>query len=162
MAAANSSASSSHGKCPAAGWTTSRALGNRLANSATGPGGHGLVLLPSVFNWPNVGADKSPVTTASIRYPAAGVGLLWEPPPALAGLATVLGHTRTSLLAALAEPLTTAALASRLGISPSAVSQHLGALCGAGLVSTQRKGRRRVHDRWRLAGVITPAGFHRS
>jgi DNA-binding transcriptional ArsR family regulator len=111
-------------------------------------GGHGLVLLPSAFNWPNVGVDKSPVTAASIRYPAVGVGLLWEPsPPALAGLTPVLGRTRTALLTALAEPLTTAALANRLGITPSAVSQHLGTLRGAGLVSTQRKGRMALHLR---------------
>ncbi|MEV4008973.1 DUF5937 family protein [Nonomuraea angiospora] len=111
-------------------------------------GGQGLVLLPSIFNWPNVGVDKSPVAAASIRYPAVGVGLLWEPPPpALAGLAPVLGHTRTALLAALAEPMTTPALAARLGITPSAVSQHLGALRGAGLVSTHRKGRTALHLR---------------
>ncbi|MFI6176804.1 DUF5937 family protein [Nonomuraea sp. NPDC051191] len=111
-------------------------------------GGHGLVLQPSVFNWPDVGVDKAPVTAASIRYPATGVGLLWEsPPPALTGLAPVLGHTRTQILAALAEPLATAALATRLGITPSAVSQHLGALRGAGLVSTQRRGRTALHLR---------------
>lgn len=111
-------------------------------------GGHGLVLQPSVFNWPNVGVDKAPVTAASIRYPAMGVGLLWEPPhPAPTGLAPVLGRTRTGILAALAEPLTTAALAARLSITPSAVSQHLGALRGAGLVSTRRTGRTALHLR---------------
>ncbi len=106
-AATNRSASSSHGKCPAPGWTTSLAWGNSPANSASARGG----------------------------------------PPALAGLAPVLGRTRTALLAALAEPLTTAALASRLGITPSAVSQHLGALRGAGLVSTERNGRTALHLR---------------
>ncbi|MET7700542.1 DUF5937 family protein [Streptomyces sp. NPDC005485] len=111
-------------------------------------GGHGLVLLPSVFNWPNVGVDKSPIAAASIRYPAVGVGLLWEQPaPVQSGLAPVLGHTRTALLAALAEPLSTAALADRLGVTPSAVSQHLGALRGADLVSTRRKGRTALHLR---------------
>ncbi|MBN6056504.1 winged helix-turn-helix transcriptional regulator, partial [Nonomuraea sp. RK-328] len=118
-------------------------------------GEHGLVLLPSVFNWPNVGVDKSPVTAASIRYPATGVGLLWEPPPpTLTGLAPVLGHARTQILAALAEPLTTAALATRLGITPSAVSQHLGALRGAGLVSTQRRGRTALHLRTERASHL--------
>ncbi|AZQ40023.1 transcriptional regulator [Streptomyces cyaneochromogenes] len=118
-------------------------------------GAHGLVLLPSVFNWPNVGVDKSPVTAASIRYPAVGVGLLWEPPPqVLAGLAPVLGHARTAVLAALVEPLTTATLARRLGITPSAVSQHLGALRGAGLVSTQRKGRTALHLRTERANHL--------
>ncbi|GGT19632.1 DUF5937 family protein [Nonomuraea spiralis] len=111
-------------------------------------GGHGLVLLPSVFNWPDVGVDKAPVTAASIRYPAMGVGLLWEPPrPTLTGLTPVLGRARTQILAALAEPLTTAALAARLSITPSAVSQHLGALRGAGLVATQRRGRTALHLR---------------
>ncbi|MEV4946969.1 ArsR family transcriptional regulator [Streptomyces sp. NPDC053755] len=41
--------------------------------------------------------------------------------------------------------LTTPALAARLGVTPSAVSQHLGALRGAGLVSTQRQGRNALH-----------------
>ncbi|MEU2337643.1 DUF5937 family protein [Streptomyces sp. NPDC013172] len=118
-------------------------------------GGHGLVLLPSVFNWPNVGVDKSPVTAASIRYPAVGVGSLWEPPPqTLTGLAPVLGHTRAALLAALAEPMTTAALASRLGITPSAVSQHLGALRGADLVWTRRTGRTALHLRTERANHL--------
>ncbi|MCQ4205642.1 ArsR/SmtB family transcription factor [Streptomyces longispororuber] len=118
-------------------------------------GGHGLVLLPSIFNWPNIGVDKSPVEAASIRYPAVGVGLLWEPPPpALAGLAPVLGRTRTELLAALAEPLTTAALAGHLGVTPSAVSQHLGALRGAGLVSTHRNGRMALHLRTERANHL--------
>ncbi|MEV5478031.1 helix-turn-helix domain-containing protein [Streptomyces sp. NPDC059687] len=129
--------------------------------STVDTGGHGLVVLPSVFNWPNVGVDKSPVTAASIRYPAMGVGLLWEPsPPTLAGLAPVLGHTRTALLAALAEPLTTPALATRLGVTPSAVSQHLGALRGAGLVATHRNGRTALHLRTErathLLGITSP------
>ncbi|MET8950890.1 DUF5937 family protein [Streptomyces sp. NPDC004393] len=128
-------------------------------------GGHGLVLLPSVFNWPHVGVDKSPVTTASIRYPAVGVGLLWEdPPPAPTGLAPVLGHTRAALLTALAEPLTTTDLAGRLGITPSAVSQHLGALRGAGLVATQRRGRTALHLRTERADHLVgePAAVSRT
>ncbi|MGV9990185.1 DUF5937 family protein [Streptomyces sp. NPDC003374] len=120
--------------------------------------GHGLVLLPGVFNWPDVGVDKSPVAAASIRYPALGVGLLWErPATAPAGLAAVLGRTRTALLTALAEPLTTTALAGRLGITPSAVSQHLGALRAAGLVSTRRTGRTALHLRTERAAHLLDA-----
>lgn len=120
--------------------------------------GHGLVLLPSVFNWPNAGVDKAPVAAASIRYPAVGVGLLWEPPPpTLTGLAPVLGRARTEILAALGEPLTTAALAARLGVTPSAVSQHIGALRGASLVSTQRKGRTALHLRTERASHLLGA-----
>lgn len=123
------------------------------------PGRHGLVLLPSAFNWPDVGVDKSPLTTASVRYPATGVGLLWEPPaPQLAGLAPVLGHARTEILAALAEPRTTPALAALLGITPSAVSQHLGALRGAGLVATERQGRTALHLRTERASRLLEPG----
>ncbi|WP_046732646.1 ArsR/SmtB family transcription factor [Streptomyces humi] len=122
-------------------------------------GGHGLVLLPSVFNWPHVGVDKSPVRAASIRYPAVGVGLLWEPPGrTAAGLVPVLGRTRAAILAALTEPLTTPALAVRLGVTRSAVSQHLGALRGAGLVSTQREGRTALHLRTERANHLMGDG----
>ncbi|WP_317621105.1 DUF5937 family protein [Streptomyces sp. CBMA123] len=119
-------------------------------------GGHGLVLMPSVFGWPDVIVDYSPRTAASIRYPAAGVGLLWEQPrPTSAGLAAVLGRTRAALLAELAEPLSTPELATRLGVTPGAVSQHLGALRGAGLVSTHRSGRTAVHLRTRTGTALT-------
>ncbi|CAM5300287.1 transcriptional regulator [Streptomyces avidinii] len=117
--------------------------------------GHGLVLLPSVFSWPDVLVDQSPVTAASIRYPATGVGLLWErPAPTPGGLDAVIGPTRAALLAALAEPLTTSALASRLGVTPSAVSQHLGALRSTGLVSTRRQGRGALHLRTERANAL--------
>ncbi|MFE0648466.1 ArsR/SmtB family transcription factor [Streptomyces sp. NPDC059534] len=110
--------------------------------------GHGLVLMPSIFTWPQVLVDTSPIGAASIRYPATGMGLLWEEePPTPDGLALVLGHTRAALLAALAEPMSTPALAARLGVTPSAVSQHLGALRAAALVATHRTGRTALHLR---------------
>ncbi|MFJ9605934.1 DUF5937 family protein [Kitasatospora sp. NPDC101176] len=119
-------------------------------------GGHGLVLMPTVFGWPDVIVDHAPRAAASIRYPAAGVGLLWEQPRASsAGLAAVLGRTRAALLAALGEPLSTPALADRLGVTPGAVSQHLGALRGAGLVATRRCGRTALHLRTRTGTLLT-------
>ncbi|MFG2988299.1 winged helix-turn-helix domain-containing protein [Streptomyces sp. NPDC048257] len=68
--------------------------------------------------------------------------------------AGLLGPTRAALPTALAEPLTTPALASRLGVTPSAVSQRLGALRNAGLVSTQRPGRGALHLRTERATVL--------
>ena len=120
--------------------------------------GHGLVLLPSVFGWPDVWVDDSPVTAASIRYPATGIGLLWEQPPGSTdGLAAVLGPTRAALLDLLALPSTTPGLAARLGITPGAVSQHLGALRRAGLVATTRRGREALHLRTPRAAVLVGA-----
>ncbi|MFJ8627108.1 DUF5937 family protein [Kitasatospora sp. NPDC093550] len=120
--------------------------------------GHGLVLMPSVFAWPEVIVDHDPRSAASIRYPATGVGLLWERPTATrAGLAAVLGRTRAALLEALGEPLTTPDLATRLAVTPSAVSQHLGALRAAGLVATHRTGRTAVHLRTATGTALTTA-----
>ncbi|WP_406192575.1 winged helix-turn-helix domain-containing protein [Kitasatospora sp. NBC_01560] len=118
-------------------------------------GGHGLVLMPSVFGWPDVIVDYAPRVAASIRYPASGVGLLWEQPrPTPDGLAAVLGRTRAALLAELGEPLSTPDLAARLGVTAGAVSQHLGALRGAGLVTTRRTGRTAVHLRTRTGTAL--------
>ncbi|WP_218105945.1 ArsR/SmtB family transcription factor [Micromonospora citrea] len=117
--------------------------------------GNGLVLLPSVFGWPDVWVDHSPVTAASIHYPATGIGLLWEQPPGSTdGLAAVLGPTRAALLDLLALPSTTPGLAARLGITPGAVSQHLSALRRAGLVATTRRGREALHLRTPRAAVL--------
>ncbi|MFJ8477841.1 DUF5937 family protein [Kitasatospora sp. NPDC094011] len=143
-------------------------------------GGHGLVLMPSVFGRPDVIVDYAPSAAASIRYPADGVGTLWgrarpsaggsaagpvaDPAagPAAdstagraAGLAAVLGRTRAELLVALGEPLGTPELAARLGVTPGAVSQHLGALRGAGLVTTRRTGRSALHLRTWAGAVLT-------
>ncbi|MFD8009753.1 DUF5937 family protein [Streptomyces sp. NPDC058955] len=124
-------------------------------------GGHGLVLMPSVFGWPDVIVDYSPRTAASIRYPASGVGLLWEQSrPTSAGLSAVLGRTRAALLTELGEPLSTPDLAARVGVTAGAVSQHLAALRGAGLVTTHRTGRTAVHLRTRTGTALTarPSG----
>jgi DNA-binding transcriptional ArsR family regulator len=45
------------------------------------------------------------------------------------------------LLVALRSPATTTALAQRLGVTPSAVSQHLAVLHRGGLADRQRSGR---------------------
>ncbi|MCG6494268.1 DUF5937 family protein [Kitasatospora sp. A2-31] len=118
-------------------------------------GGHGLVLMPSVFGWPDVVVDYSPRAAASLRYPVSGVGLLREQPrPTSAGLGAVLGRTRAAVLAELGEPLSTPELAARVGVTAGAVSQHLGALRGAGLVTTRRTGRTAVHLRTRTGTAL--------
>ena len=70
---------------------------------------------------------------------------MWASPEATTGDATavelLLGAPRARLLEALCSPATTTALARRLGVTPSAVSQHLAALHRGGLVDKQRSGR---------------------
>ena len=53
----------------------------------------------------------------------------------------LLGRARAELLEALRSPATTTDLARALGVTPSAVSQHLGVLRESGLVARERSGR---------------------
>lgn len=103
--------------------------------------GRGVTLSPSLF-CDRVITLVDPALPPRIGYPARGRGTVWDPPaPAPpAALADLLGRTRARLLAALAEPASTTDLARRLGLSPAAVSRHLGVLHRAGLLTRARDG----------------------
>lgn len=112
-------------------------------------GGQGLVLMPSVFAWPNVvGGFEAPWLPAVI-YPARGIGGLWTEPgdrtPDV--LARLLGRARADVLCALDEPAGTSALAHRLGLAPSSVSEHLSVLRSAGLLTSRRYGHQVLYER---------------
>ncbi|MEV0882639.1 DUF5937 family protein [Streptomyces microflavus] len=112
-------------------------------------GGQGLVLMPSVFVWPEVvGGFEEPWQPAVI-YPARGIGGLWsgagERTPET--LARLLGRVRADVLCALDEPAGTSALAHRLGLAPSSVSAHLSVLRGAGLLTSRRYGHQVLYER---------------
>ncbi|MET7950899.1 DUF5937 family protein [Micromonospora sp. NPDC005324] len=121
--------------------------------------GRGLLLVPSVFIgrrvWSNFGSPEQPV----LRFPARAVATLWErnATPQGRGLARVLGRTRAVLLHELAVPTSTVELAVRCGLTPGTVSQHLGALRQAGLVSTHRVGRFVLYARTTAAEAMIAA-----
>ncbi|MDG4787838.1 ArsR family transcriptional regulator [Micromonospora sp. WMMD1102] len=104
-------------------------------------GGRGLVLVPSLFAWPNVFVKASEPWAPVLRYSARGVGSMWHTDQPAPELALVLGRARASLLAELATPSTTTSLARRTGLASSGVSAHLSRLAAAGLVARQRAGR---------------------
>jgi DNA-binding transcriptional ArsR family regulator len=112
-------------------------------------GPDGLVLVPSVFSWPEWSVKKSTSTQTTLVYPARGVARVWDdlgPGDSggagdLAAVEALLGGPRTRLLIALRSPATTSALAGRFGVTPGAVSQHLAVLHRGGLVDRQRSGR---------------------
>jgi DNA-binding transcriptional ArsR family regulator len=114
---------------------------------ALGP--DGLVLMPSVFIWPDWSVKRMTSTQTTLFYPARGTGSVWDeadlrfPERArdLEAVEALLGTPRARLLGALRSPATTSALARRLGVTPSAVSQHLAVLHRGGLVDRQRSGR---------------------
>ncbi|WP_233621512.1 DUF5937 family protein [Amycolatopsis sp. WAC 04182] len=114
---------------------------NRHGVVTRGPGG--LVLMPVVLGSPHVLIKKNTSTQTTIRYPARGTGALWAAGTRSAGSSTVrlLGRMRADLLTALSSPATTTDLARALGVTPSAVSQHLKVLRDSGLVARERSGR---------------------
>lgn len=104
--------------------------------------GRGLLLVPSAFAWQRPASIVDPPWQPSLTYPARGVATLWDSGAhAPDGLERLLGHTRARLLAILDQPRSTADLARLLEVTPGAVSQHLGVLRAAGLVTARREGR---------------------
>jgi DNA-binding transcriptional ArsR family regulator len=108
----------------------------------------GLTLVPTM--WSNgastpISADEPPM----IMYPVRGRGTLWEAQPrvAPAALAELLGTTRAALLMQLETPASSTELAVHLGVTPTAVNQHLRALRAGGLLVSARHGRSVLYRR---------------
>jgi hypothetical protein len=122
-------------------------------------GGQGLVLMPSVFSWPDVISGFDPPWQPTVVYPARGLAGLWAEPGGEASRALVrlLGRGRAAVLAALTDPATTTALAHRLGLAPSSVSAHLTVLRDAGLLTSRRYGHQVLYERTPL-GMALAAG----
>nr|WP_274534360.1 DUF5937 family protein [Saccharothrix sp. CB00851] len=119
-------------------------IGNRVAGVANPDRvltGRGLVLVPSAFTWPRVYVKTAEPWTPVVRYPARGVGALWEPEEADHDISAALGTTRARLLALLDVPSTTDQLARALTLAPGGVSVQLHRLVAAGLASKARIGR---------------------
>lgn len=126
--------------------------------------GEGLTLVPTLFTR-GATAPISPEEPPVVMYGARGVGTLWqaEPHRAPAALAGLVGAPRAGLLTVLAAPASSTELAGRLGVTTSAVNQHLRALRDAGLLTSARHGRSVLYLRSELgdalvAGVGAGAG----
>ncbi|GGW34465.1 ArsR family transcriptional regulator [Streptomyces lucensis JCM 4490] len=119
-------------------------------------GGQGLVLMPSVFAWPDVVTGFEPPWQPTLVYPARGIAGLWtEPAERLPqALVRLLGRNRAAVLTALDEPATTSALAHRSGLAPSSVSSHLTILRDAGLLVSRRYGHQVLYERTPLGTAL--------
>jgi DNA-binding transcriptional ArsR family regulator len=120
--------------------------------------GAGLTLLPSLFAL-RTAVPVDPDVPPQLIYAARGVATLWESRPrtARSGLAGILGRVRADLLAGLDEPVSSTRLANRLGVTPSAVNQHLRALRDAGLLASSRHGRSVLYVRTELGDTLLDA-----
>jgi DNA-binding transcriptional ArsR family regulator len=165
-------------------WSAGQLL---MTDTETGPadlqvtlGPDGLVLVPSVFAWPNWSIKKSTSTQTTLLYPARGAATVWQgglgpadpgaadvgPPDVgsldLGAVVSLLGSPRARLLGALRSPATTGALARRFGVTPSAVSQHLAVLHRSGLVDRERSGRRVLYQTSELGLTLLDQALLRS
>jgi hypothetical protein len=121
--------------------------------------GRGLTLVPSVFVGAVPGLHQNPndETAPPVLVLPAGDervrhGHLWDSPKdRTIALAALVGRNRAAVLSAIAEGGTTTEVASRVGISLAAASQHASVLRGAGLIITRRQGSSVLH-------VLTPLG----
>ncbi|OIJ67702.1 ArsR/SmtB family transcription factor [Streptomyces mangrovisoli] len=123
-------------------------------------GGRGLVLMPSVFVWPDVVSTFEPPWQPTLAYPARGIGGLWSTPADHApdALVRLLGRGRAAVLTALDEPAGTTALAARLALAPSSVSAHLCVLRDAGLLTSHRYGHQVLYERTPLGIALASGG----
>ncbi len=132
-------------------------------------GPDGIVLTPSVFTWPEWSLKRATSTQTTLWYPARGAATVWEDAdlgprgPAegtgdLEAVEDLLGAPRARLLGMLRSPATTSALARRLEVTPSAVSQHLTVLHRGGLIDRQRSGRTVLYQASELGLALLRAG----
>ena len=129
-------------------------------------GPDGLVLVPSVFAWPDWSIKKATSTQTTLLYPARGAATVWESlgaaPADAPAVELLLGAPRARLLGMLRSPSTTSALARRFGVTPSAVSQHLAVLYRGGLVDRERSGRRVLYRASELGLALLDQALLRS
>ncbi|MFD2473646.1 DUF5937 family protein [Amycolatopsis silviterrae] len=119
----------------------------------------GLLLIPAVFAWPNVGVVTVPPWQPALLYPARGVASLWAPPAEPPDpLTRLIGRTRALLLASLERPSATVDLAQQLRLAPATVSEHLTTLRAAGLLVSDRSRHRVLYRRTALGDALLQAG----
>ncbi|MFC4591674.1 ArsR/SmtB family transcription factor [Sphaerisporangium corydalis] len=123
-------------------------------------GGRGVLLMPSVFVWPDVVSGFAPRWQPTVIYPARGMGALEQRPvpEAAVTLVRLLGASRAAILTGLDEPASTTELARRHALAPSSVSAHLSVLRQAALLTSRRQGHQVLYERTPLGtSLATPS-----
>jgi DNA-binding transcriptional ArsR family regulator len=124
----------------------------------------GLLLVPSVFVWPNLIVSDAEDGERIIVYAARGVGNLRSSPDndSDEALGALLGRTRAAIVSRLALPFSTSELACALGQTPPAISQHLAVLRRSGMVTSWRAGRSVLYQRTAVATSLLSAAQGRA
>jgi CRP-like cAMP-binding protein len=116
----------------------------------------GLMLVPSVFAWPDVLVSTGDPNVATLIYAPRGLGRLWQQSGggSVPALAALLGRSRATVLSQLVVPMSTTELAVLLGLTAPTVSAHLKILEAAGLVHSRRDGHSVRYRRTRLGEAL--------
>jgi DNA-binding transcriptional ArsR family regulator len=140
-------------------WRNGRIESTRWPDQDAELGGEGLLFVPSIFIWPGLAVTLEPPWPPALVYPARGVAALWQRPDDdnAAGLARLLGSSRAAVLTALDDPTSTTQLVGVLHRSLGGISDHLGALYGAGLVARARSGRSVLYRRTPVGDALVAA-----
>ena len=104
----------------------------------------GLLLIPSVFSWPDVFLTVRPPWRTAIIYPSRGIADLWDNSSlsSLTGLQQLVGPSCAKVIAKLEIPRTTLEMSAALGLSPAATSEQITKLRNVGILVRTRIGRR--------------------
>jgi DNA-binding transcriptional ArsR family regulator len=128
---------------PAVTWKDGVLSVDKRAEEDVEPGGRGLLLVPVAFACPKCTVTTDPPWQPTLTYTPRAIATLWDAdgPSGEGVLDELVGETRAAILRALEIPMTTTEVASRLGVTPGAVSQQLAVLRRAGVVDAHRSGR---------------------
>jgi len=105
---------------------------------------HGLLLVPSVFAWPDVFLTVRLPWRTAIMYPSRGIADLWEHPSSSCskGLQLLVGPSCAKVISNLQVPRTTLEMSAAIGLSPAATSEQITKLREVGILERTRIGRR--------------------
>jgi DNA-binding transcriptional ArsR family regulator len=104
----------------------------------------GLLLVPSVFAWPDVFLTVRPPWRTAIMYPSRGIADLWEHTSSSCsnGLQLLVGPSCAKVISNLQVPRTTLEMSAAVGLSPAATSEQITKLRDVGILERTRVGRR--------------------
>jgi len=104
----------------------------------------GLLLVPSVFAWPDVFLTVRLPWRTAIMYPARGIADLWEHTSSSCsnGLQLLVGPSCAKVISNLQVPRTTLEMSAAVGLSPAATSEQITKLREVGILERTRIGRR--------------------
>jgi DNA-binding transcriptional ArsR family regulator len=104
----------------------------------------GLLLVPSIFSWPDVFLTVRPPWRTAIIYPSRGIADLFDHTSSSCskGLQQLVGPSCAKLINNLRVPRTTLEMSAAIGLSPAATSEQITKLREVGILERTRIGRR--------------------